>query len=105
MDLAETIYQVVNNFPKEEKFGLSSQLKRCAVSVPSNISEGAGRGSNKQFKQFIEISMGSCNEVQTQLELAFRFSYIKKEVLDKLINETTQVYKMMLAFYNTLKAD
>ena len=102
MDLAEIVFKINATFPKEEKYGLVSQLNRCAVSVPSNISEGAGRASNKQFKQFLEFSMGSCNEIQTQLELAKRFNYVTKESGDKVIDEAFQVYKMILAFYNSL---
>jgi len=103
MDLAEIVYRLTDGFPKEEKFGLSSQLKRCVVSIPSNISEGAGRGTNKQFKHFLEMSMGSRNEVQTQIELSYRFGYINKEVLDKIADEALQIYKMILSFYNSLK--
>ncbi|PWT95593.1 MAG: hypothetical protein C5B52_17465, partial [Bacteroidetes bacterium] len=81
MDLAVQIYKVTSTFPPEEKFGLISQLRNCAVSIPSNISEGSGRTSNSQFKYFLQISMGSCNEAQTQLELAFRFGYIAENVM------------------------
>ena len=102
MDLAVEVYKIVDTFPKEEKYGLSAQAKKSAVSVPSNISEGAGRATNNQFKYFLEISMGSNNELQTQLELARRFNYITQEVTDKIIDEAIQVYKMTLAFYNTL---
>ena len=102
MDLAEEVYKITGYFPKEEKFGLTAQIKRCAVSIPSNISEGAGRATNKQFKQFLQISMGSCNELQTQLELAKRFTYITEEVNYKINDEVFQVYKMTLAFYNSL---
>jgi four helix bundle protein len=105
MDLAEIIYQLTDSFPKEEKFGLCAQLKRCAVSIPSNISEGAGRGTNRQFRHFLEISMGSCNEVQTQIELSYRLKYIKKDILDRTSGETLQIYKMILSFYNSLKDD
>jgi four helix bundle protein len=105
MSLAEEVYKITADFPKEERYGLTSQLKSCAVSVPSNISEGAGRGTNKQFKYFLEISMGSCNELQTQLELSKRFNYITQEPADKIIDEVFQVYKMILAFYKTLGND
>ena len=105
IDLAELIYKITSDFPLQEKFGLVSQLRRCCVSVPSNISEGAGRATNKQFKYFLEISMGSCNEIQTQLELSFRFNFISKEVLDKLNDEVLQIYKMILVFYNSLKSE
>ncbi len=103
MTLAEVVYKATSTFPKEEIYGLSSQLKRCAVSVPSNISEGAGRASNKQFMHFLEFSMGSCNEIQTQIDLAYRFNYISTELNNQIIEEALQVYKMILAFYNTLK--
>ncbi len=102
MDLAEEVYKIAATFPKEEKYGLSSQIRRCAVSVPSNISEGAGRGTNGQFRQFLEYSMGSCNEVQTQLELARRFKYVSDELAQQLIDEAMQVFKMILKFYNSL---
>ena len=102
MDLAERVYKIVALFPKEEMFGLTSQLKKCAVSVPSNISEGAGRATNKQFRYFLEISMGSCNELQTQIELSRRFSYVDDEVAAAITDETNQVYRMILAFYNSL---
>jgi four helix bundle protein len=105
MGLAEEVYKSTGAFPKEEIYGLSSQLRRCAVSVPSNISEGAGRATNKQFRHFLEFSMGSCNEIQTQIELANRFNYISKELTDRIIDEALQVYKMILAFYNSLGND
>ena len=66
------------------------------------ISEGAGRGTNPQFKQFLEVSMGSCNELITQLELSYRLGFIPEPKKDKLIDEATQIYKMILGFYNTL---
>jgi four helix bundle protein len=84
---------------------LIAQLRSCSVSVPSNISEGAGRGTNKQFKRFLEISMGSINEVQTQIKLAYRINYLNKEVYRSLIDEALQIYKMILTFYNGLKDD
>jgi four helix bundle protein len=105
MLLAEKVYKATAAFPKEEKYGLISQLRSCAVSVPSNISEGAGRSTNKQFKYFLEISMGSCNELQTQLELSFRLNYIINYLSNELVDETFQVYKMILAFYNSLSSD
>ena len=102
MDFVVAIYQVTDGFPKVEKYGLTSLLRRCVVSIPSNISEGAGRATNNQFRYFLEISMGSCNEAQTQLELSYRFNYLSKEEADKLLDEGQQIYKMILAFYNSL---
>ncbi len=100
MDLAEVIYKIVAKFPVEEKYGLSSQLRRCCVSVPSNISEGFGRASVPQLKTFLEYSMGSCNEIQTQIELAYRFKYITIEERDFIFDEASQLYKMILSFYS-----
>ena len=103
MDFVVKVYEVSVKFPSEEKFGLTSQLRRSAVSVPSNISEGAGRGTNRQFRRFLEFSMGSINEAQTQIELAGRVQYLKNEIADSLIDEAVQIYKMILGFYNSLK--
>jgi four helix bundle protein len=105
MDFVVKVYEVSAGFPKEERYGLTGQLRRCAVSVPSNISEGAGRGTNNQFKRFLEFSMGSINEAQTQIELAHRVNYLLKETYESLINEALQIYKMILSFYNSLKDD
>jgi four helix bundle protein len=102
MDYVVRVYEISANFPKEEKYGLTSQLRNCTVSIPSNISEGAGRATNRQFRYFLEISMGLCNEAQTQIELAFRFGYISKETFVELADEALQIYKMILAFYNSL---
>ena len=103
MDFAVKVYEVSSLFPKEEKYGLTSQLRRSAVSVPSNISEGAGRGTNKQFRIFLEYAMGSINEAQTEIELAYRVRHLEKNDYDFLIDEALQIYKMILAFYNSLK--
>ena len=94
MDFVVEVYKITKGFPSEEKYGLISQQRRSAVSIPSNISEGAGRGTNPQFKHFLEISMGSCNEIITQLELASRLQFISSEQQkEKLIDEATQIYK------------
>ena len=103
MDFAVRVYEVSSLFPKEEKYGLTSQLRRSVVSVPSNISEGAGRGTNRQFKLFLEYAMGSINEAQTEIELAYRVNHLTKNDYEFLIDEALQIYKMILAFYNSLK--
>lgn len=69
MELGEEVYKIASAFPGEEKIRLVQQIKRCVVSIMSNISEGAGRSSNKQFRYFLEIAMGSCNEMMTQMGL------------------------------------
>ena len=103
ISLAEEIYKITNSFPDNEKFGLVSQLRRCAISIASNIAEGAGRESDKQFRYFLQVSMGSCNELQTQLELSRRFNFIESELADRVQEETLSIYRMMLSFYRTLK--
>ena len=94
MDLAEKVYKIVADFPKEEKYGLTAQIKSCTVSIPSNISEGAGRATQKQFRYFLEISMGSSNELQTQLELSKRFNYLTQELADEIIDEVFRLPKI-----------
>ncbi len=78
MDLVVLIYDVTKTFPAEEKFGLISQMRRAAVSAPSNISEGAADRSNHQFINFLSIAIGSLNELSTQLEVCFRVGYLNE---------------------------
>ena len=75
--LARQIYEVTATFPREEMFGLTSQLRRAAVSLPSNLAEGAGRASKKEFVQFVHIARGSLNEMETQLLLAQELGYCR----------------------------
>ena len=81
MDLVTEIYQATGNFPKEETFGLTSQIRRAAVSVPSNIAEGAADRTTQQFSNFLSNAIGSLNEIDTQLDLAFRLGYLTKIVM------------------------
>jgi len=87
MELAEIVYKLIKQFPDYEKFDLASQIRRSAISVPSNIAERKGRNSDKEFKQFLYIARGSLFELRTQLELARRLNYIKntKEIKNKII--------------------
>lgn len=84
MDLAAAIYEVTNKFPKEELYGLTSQLRRAAMSVPSNISEGAADRTSQQFSNFLSNAIGSLNEMDAQLELALRLGYLAKKDYDSL---------------------
>lgn len=76
MDYVVLIYKAVHNFPQEEKFGLSLQMRRCAVSIPSNIAEGAARYSIKEYVHFLHIALGSLSELETQIEISNRLMYI-----------------------------
>jgi len=77
MDLVVGVYKLTENFPREELFGLTSQMRRCAISIPSNIAEGRGRGTRKDFIQFLRVALGSANELQTQIEIAKRLPATK----------------------------
>jgi len=102
MDLVVDVYNKTRSFPKEETYGITSQIRKSAVSIPSNISEGAGRDSDPQFKHFLEISMGSCNELQTQIELSRRLNYLPDEIANKILDEAYEISNMILVYYNTL---
>lgn len=79
IDLVKDIYSLTKTFPRTEQFGLTSQINRCAVSIPCNIAEGCGRSTDKQLNYFIEISMGSCAELETLLILASNLNFIENE--------------------------
>jgi four helix bundle protein len=90
MVLVTKIYTVTNNFPKEEVFGLTSQIKRSAISIPSNIAEGLGRESSKELLRFLKISIGSLFELQTQLEIAKNIIYLDEETFNNLYEDTRE---------------
>ncbi len=102
LDLSILIYSHTVDFPKEEQFGLTSQLRRASTSVPLNIAEGWGRGSNKSFANFLKIARGSLFEVETILEICFRLSYINNETINTLRNEIEQIGKMINSFIKKL---
>ncbi len=102
MTLAVEVYKATANFPKEEKYGLTSQIRRSAVSVPSNISEGAGRNSNNEFVHFLGVANGSSYELQTQLVISNRLNLITSEIVEPLLNEIDELQKMNYTFQKTL---
>jgi four helix bundle protein len=103
MSLAKEVFSLTRNFPTTEKYGLISQLNRAVVSVPSNTAEGAGRDSQKEFNQFLNISLGSCFEIETQLILANDFNYISKEELQTLIEKVTKIQRMISKLKDSIK--
>ncbi len=100
---ASIIYKVTSTFPPEEKFGLTNQLRRAAVSIPSNIAEGASRKSNKDFARFIEIAIGSANEIDTQLLIGLDLDFISIAVHSSIDKELQSIIKMLSKFKSTLK--
>lgn len=95
MTLATQVYELTKNFPEEEKFGLISQMRRCSVSIPSNIAEGAGRKGDKEFANFISIALGSAFELETQLLLSERLKFVEKHTIQNLLDEVESVCKML----------
>lgn len=100
--LVEEIYETTKSFPKEEMYGLTSQLRRAAVSIPSNISEGFARFHNKEYRQFLYISLGSCAELTTQIIIALRLKYLAADKANKLLNEIDEISKMTMSLVKKL---
>ncbi len=102
MDLASEIYLLTNSFPSIERFGLISQMQRSAVSIPSNIAEGSAKSSNKDFSRFLEMSIGSLFELETQLILATKLNYLESVVSISTQNKINELQKMIIGFKNKL---
>ena len=101
MDFVVDVYVMTKGFPDNEKFGLTSQIRRAAVSIPSNIAEGAARSSKKELSKFLYIALGSLAEVETQLLLAKRLNYIKNSIEKE--EQLTNIRRMLLGLINHLK--
>ena len=101
MDLVVDVYSIISDFPQIERFALSDQIRRCSVSIPSNIAEGAARNHTKEFVQFLSVSLGSLYELQTQLEIAKRVGYIAN--IQKLNKKTLEIEKMLNALISSIK--
>jgi four helix bundle protein len=103
MDLVETVYRLTRKFPEHERFGLTSQIRRAAVSVPSNIAEGHGRHTTREFLHFLSIASGSLREVQTDLLIAHRLHYIEESETQDAISVTNAVSSMHHGLVRSLK--
>lgn len=103
MEFVRDIYQTTEQFPNAEIYGLTSQMRRAAVSIPSNLAEGAARKGIKEFKQYLNIAQGSISELDTQIELASMLKYIDKNLYDELMENLTTISKMLYGLSRTLK--
>ena len=97
MLLVTEIYAASNSFPIQEMYGLTNQLRRSAVSIPSNIAEGYGRHSTGDYKRFLQIAVGSLFELQTQVEIAFNLKYLAKDKFDTILGNTKELDRMLLS--------
>ncbi len=104
MNLVEQVYRLTHNFPKQEVYGLASQIQRAVVSVPSNIAEGHARDSTKEFLHHLSIALGSLAELETQLILTEQLAYIERKDLEVVLLKTNETGKMLRGLQKALKA-
>ncbi len=102
MELPKSVYKICGELPSDERFGLISQIKRCAVSIPSNIAEGAGRNSKKEFAHLLSIANGSSYELQTQLMLSMELKLISEEKIKPILENIIEIQKMNYGFQKSL---
>jgi four helix bundle protein len=102
IEVTKVIFQITKSFPSIERYGLTSQMTRSAISIPSNIAEGCGRKTNKDFYQFLNIALGSSFELETQLIIANEFDYINQEILDNTSKTITDIQKMIYGLQKSL---
>jgi len=102
MDFCTQLYLTTKDFPKHEFYGICAQLRRCCISIPSNIAEGAGRNSDKEFDYFLSISLGSSFELETQLRISRGLNYISESRVEELISELEEIQKMLSGLKKSL---
>jgi four helix bundle protein len=102
MDLVETIYRTTGAFPREEIYGLTSQMRRAAVSIPSNIAEGNGRNTTRDYVHFLGMAYGSVKEVETQILIAERLRYVNSSRSDELVQLTGEIARLISGLMNSL---
>jgi four helix bundle protein len=103
--LALAMYKVTNQFPKEELYGLTSQIRRASMSIPTNIAEGCGRNTDADFARFLQMAIGSASETEYQLLLSHDLGFLNKEQYDKLNVDVTEIKRMLASLLKTLRAD
>ncbi len=105
MSLTKAIYLITDQFPDKERFGLTSQIRRSAVSIPSNIAEGSGSGTAKDFVHFLHITFGSACELETQIILANELTYISHLQTEEINNQINEIKRMLIGLKKKLKAN
>jgi len=103
MDLVEAVYLATRGWPREERFGLTDQVRRAAVSVPANVAEGQGRGSPRDFLHFCKIATGSLHEVETHLLIAQRLGYLDDPACATLLDQTAEIGRVLHGLKNSLR--
>ena len=103
MNLVTQVYQAIRSFPKEEMFGLANQIRRCSVSIPSNMAEGYGRQASGDYIRHLQISRGSLFELQTQLEICLNIQYLSKGEYDNLCELCNEIERMLNSLIKKLK--
>jgi four helix bundle protein len=100
--LCEAIYQATHRFPDDERFGLTTQMRRAAVSIPSNLAEGYGRGTRRDYRQFVRIARGSAFEVETQIIVAQRLGFLTDDAANVLVSQVREVLRMLNGLIRSL---
>jgi four helix bundle protein len=103
INLVQNIYEITNSFPKSENYGLTSQIRRSAVSIPANIAEGAARQTKKEFIQFLHVAQGSLSELDTHMEIALKLDYVQKNSIDEISVIMNDIDKMTTGLIKSLK--
>ena len=96
MDIVTSVYSITRSFPKDELYGLTSQMRRCSVSIPSNIAEGFLRKHDKEYHQFLRIALGSSGELETQVEIACKLELLNTKTRDELLEQIDHTRRMIL---------
>ena len=104
IDLVEQIYKFTKQFPKEELYGITNQMRRCAVSIPANIAEGSGRKNKAEFIQFLHIALGSASELETHLLISQRLGFLSSNSYDEIMNALNVRIKSSVGLINSLKS-
>ena len=103
ISFVKTVYEATASYPQAEQFGLTSQMRRSAVSIPSNIAEGCGRNSNKELVQFLYIALGSSSELETQIIISNELGFLNKEKTDSILSMINEIIRMTSSLIQSIK--